>query len=188
MAAPVEHGTLLSAHRGEWTVDEVLALAEDQTTGQRIELLDGALLMSPAPTSAHQRVLQEVQYGFRGKLPAGTELLPGVNVRLADRRLLIPDFVVLTCAGADTTYYDCSEVLLAGEIESPSTKVFDRTLKRQVYAEAGVPFYLLVDPAKKPAEALLFELVDGVYVLLAKSESGRIEFTRPFQVTLDLAP
>lgn len=49
-----------------------------------------------------------------------------------------------------------------------------------------MPFYLLVDPAKKPAEAALFELVDGEYALVAKSEAGRIELTRPFAVTLDL--
>jgi Uma2 family endonuclease len=187
MAAPAEPGHLLPKHHGEWTVDDVLALSEDQTTGQRVELLDGTLLVSPAPSSAHQRILQELQFGFRGKLPPGTELLPGVNLRLAGSRLLIPDFVVVTCPSVDTVYYDGSETLLAGEIESPSTKVFDRTLKRQLYAEAGVPFYLLVDPVKKPVEAVLFELVDGAYVAVSKSESGRIEITGPFGVTLDLA-
>lgn len=187
MAAPVEHQGFLPQHRGDWTVDEVLALAEDQTTGQRIELVDGSLFISPAPTSVHQRILQQVQVSFHGKLPAGTELLPGVNVRLRDGRLLIPDFAVLTCPGIDTVYYDGSEVLLAGEIESPSTRVVDRTLKRQLYAEAGVPFYLLIDPVPKPAEATLFELLDGEYVPIAKGEAGRIELAGPFEVALDLA-
>jgi Putative restriction endonuclease len=63
--------------------------------------------------------------------------------------------------------------VLVREIESPSTKVEDRTLKRQLYAAAGVPLYLL-------------ELVDGGYVPVAKSEVGRIELATPFAVTLDL--
>jgi Uma2 family endonuclease len=100
--------------------------------------------------------------------------------------LLIPDFAVLTQPEVDTVDYDSSEVLLVGEIEPPSTKVFDRTLKRQLYAEAGVPFYLLVDPVKKPVEAVLFELIDEEYAPIAKSEAGRIELTRPFAVTLEL--
>ncbi|MEU0470146.1 hypothetical protein ABZ215_39635 [Amycolatopsis sp. NPDC006131] len=41
-----------------WTVEDVLDLPEDR--GCRIELVDGALLVSPAPRSGHQRLLQRL--------------------------------------------------------------------------------------------------------------------------------
>src|SRR5690349_17807975 len=104
MAAPAEpRGEFSIPLRPEgWTVDDVLALPEEQTSLQRLELVDGVLLMSPAPTSVHQRLLQKLQFAFAATLPDGTELLPGVNVRIGTQRLLIPDLVILTCPGVET--------------------------------------------------------------------------------------
>jgi Uma2 family endonuclease len=188
MAAPAEPQAEFSIPlRPEgWTVEEVLALPVEQTTLQRIELVDGALLMSPAPTSVHQRLLQKLQFAFAPALPDGTELLPGVNVRFGGRRLLIPDLVILTCPAVDTVAYSASDVLLAAEIVSPSTKIQDRILKRAVYAEALIPYYLLVEPGE-PSAATLFELQGDEYEPIAKSDKADIALTRPFNATIRLA-
>ncbi|WP_020671570.1 Uma2 family endonuclease [Amycolatopsis nigrescens] len=183
MAVPTDVGPLVPRHHGEWTVEDVLGLPEDSSS--RIELVDGALLVTPAPASGHQRLLQRLQLRLHPAIPAGAELLPGVNVRLGGRRMLIPDFVVLGSAGAETVYYDGADLLLAGEIESPSTRIQDRVLKRALYAEAGVPYYLLVDPAQVP-EAVLYHLSGGEYTELARSADGRLELSVPFAVDLDL--
>jgi Uma2 family endonuclease len=45
---------------------------------------------------------------------------------------------------------------MAVEIHSPSTRTYDRALKRQLYAEAGVPFLVFVDPATDPRRRYLF--------------------------------
>ena len=119
-------------------------------------------------------------------LPDGTEVLPGVNVRLGTQRLLIPDLVILNCPGIDTVAYAASDVLLAAEIVSPSTKIQDRVLKRAVYAEAHIPYYLLVEPGE-PTAATLFELQGGEYHPIAKSDETDIELTRPFTATIRLA-
>ncbi|MFF0146391.1 Uma2 family endonuclease [Amycolatopsis sulphurea] len=107
-----------------------------------------------------------------------------MNVRCSESRLLIPDFVVVTCAEADTTRYQASEVLLAAEIESPSTRVQDRIFKKALYAEALIPYYLLVDPEQK--SATLFALADGEYAPHTKSESGVLSLTEPFTAEVDL--
>ncbi|WP_246258003.1 Uma2 family endonuclease [Amycolatopsis anabasis] len=185
MATPADIDYLLPKHHGEWTVEDVLALPEDN--GNRIELVDGALLVTPAPTSGHQRLLHRLQLRMDAAVPPGTELLPGVNIRLGERRLLIPDFVVVTCPGVDTVYFDAADVLLAAEIESPSTKVTDRVLKRELYADCGVPYYLLVNPAKV-AEVVLFELASEGYKEIARSQDGKLELIRPFAANLDLNP
>lgn len=184
MASPAEFSIPLRPEG--WTVEEVLALPEEHSSLQRIELVDAALLMSPAPTSLHQRLLQRLQLALAPALPDGTELLPGVNVRIGTQRLLIPDLVILNCPGIDTVAYAASDVLLAAEIVSPSTKVQDRILKRAIYAEALIPYYLLVEPGE-PIAATLFELRGGEYEPIAKSGETDIEITRPFTATIRLA-
>jgi Uma2 family endonuclease len=47
------------------------------------------------------------------------------------------------------------------EIRSPSTAIIDRTTKRHLYEQAGVPWYWLVDP-RGPSVTIL-ELVAGHY-------------------------
>ncbi len=75
--------------------------------------------------------------------------------------------------------------MLVGEIASPSTRIFDRTTKRALYAEAAIPFLMFVDPAEIP-ESALFELVDGGYTEIARSRDGQLEISRPIAATLDL--
>lgn len=171
-------------HPGEWTLEEVLALPEDQ--GHRVELVDGTVIVSPAPTSQHQRVLQQLQVALLNAVPAEFESLPGVNVVLSGARLLIPDLAVVTEPGADTVYYKGDEVLMAVEIHSPSTRAFDRALKRQMYAEAGVPFLVFVDPATDPIFSVCFELDGDEYRESVRSENGRLILVRPFPVTVGL--
>jgi hypothetical protein len=71
-------------------------------------------------------------------------------VVLSSRRLLIPDLAVTTVPGVDAVSCDGADLLLAVEIISPSSRAYDGALKRQLYAEARVPFFLLVDPAATP--------------------------------------
>ncbi|HVW41482.1 MAG TPA: Uma2 family endonuclease [Amycolatopsis sp.] len=170
-------------HKGAWTVDQVLQLPEDSDS--RVELVDGALMVSPAPSWRHQRILGNL-YALRDAVPAGTEMLIGVNIRLTSRRLLIPDFVVVICPGEDFLYGTAADVLLAAEIESPSSKVTDRLRKRQLYAEANIPYYLLVNPAADPVEVVLFELAGGQYHEITRSDGGTLTLDRPFAATMDL--
>ncbi|MGO1049732.1 Uma2 family endonuclease [Crossiella sp. CA198] len=171
-------------HAEPWTLDEVLAMPEDQ--GQRVELIDGTVVVSPAPSARHQRVLHRLQLRLDGMVPPHCELIPGVNVVLNGERMLIPDLAVTTNPGADEVYYQGDDLLLAMEIISPSSKVYDRALKRQLYAEARVPYFVLVDPVASPVSAIVYELVEDEYREFARAENGRLELERPFPVKVDL--
>src|SRR3954470_14541237 len=125
MAAPVESGAEfhIPPRPDGWTVDDVLALPEAQTSLQRIELVDGALLVSPWPRLEHQR-----QVGVLwGQLTAGArpnfEVFPGANVVLGNRgdRLVIPDLVVTDEPGLNGVSVTEQQVVLVAEIVSPST-------------------------------------------------------------------
>jgi Uma2 family endonuclease len=124
-----------------WTEEEYLALGE---TSDRVELFDGSLHTSPAPTTRHQRC---------------SYLL---NVLL--------DQVARA----------------ASEITSPSNAAYDRLLKMPHYAEAGIPWYLLVDPGL--SQLLLFRLDGQRYVQHAEGKPGHpLVMTEPVAVEIDPA-
>ncbi|MGW6448150.1 Uma2 family endonuclease [Lentzea sp. NPDC055074] len=186
MAAPAEArpDVLLPAHEGPWTLEDVLALPEEHS--QRIELVDGMLLVSPLGSYRHQRLVGRVFAALDRACPDEVEATVELNVALSTGRLLIPDFTVVKPCDADITF-PVSNLVIVGEVLSKSTRMNDLVLKRQVYAEASVPYYLIIDPMKKVVEATLFELEEGKYVELARSEAGVLTFERPFPVTIELA-
>ncbi|HEX4702103.1 MAG TPA: Uma2 family endonuclease, partial [Pseudonocardiaceae bacterium] len=79
------------------------------------------------------------------------------------------------------------DLLLAVEIISSSSRTYDHVFKRQLYADAGVPFLVLVDPANDPISAVSYELDGAEYLESARSNGGALTLTRPFAVTVDLA-
>jgi len=105
---------------------------------------------------------------------------------LNKQRLVIPDLVVTTVPGLDAVYCEGTDVLLAAEIISPSSRTYDHALKRLLYAEAGVPFFLIVDLVADPVSAICYEFRDGEYRESARSDGGCLSMTCPFPVTVDL--
>jgi Uma2 family endonuclease len=171
-------------HEGPWTLEEVLALPEDSS--QRVELVDGALLVSPLGNLDHQRMVGNLYSGFRMSCPIEYEAFPGLNVGLSGGRMLIPD-VGVVARGQKGLLLPVEELLVAAEVLSPSTRVQDLTLKKQLYGEAGVPFYLVVDLRSGEPVATLFEL-DGIeYVESARSTRSMLKLKRPFPVTIELS-
>ncbi|MFE9749132.1 Uma2 family endonuclease [Saccharothrix saharensis] len=194
MALPADYETTLAdyeyfhpllAHDGPWTLDEVMALPEDST--QRVELVDGSLLMSPIGNVRHQRLLFRIATALQAACPPGLEALPGLNLEISSSRMLIPDFTV-NVAGEEGLLLPASELVLAGEVLSPSNRVNDLVLKRKLYADAGIPFYLVVDPEGDEVTATMFELDAGEYVESARSADGVLKLERPFPVTIELSP
>lgn len=149
----------LSAPEGGWTADDLAAFPED---GLRYELVDGVLLVSAAPSEEHQIALANLFILLATACPDELRALTApFDVRFGPRRQLQPDIVVLP---KDRTAADRCPVLVV-EILSPSTRATDRTLKRHVFEQGGVPSYWLVDPLVPTLTVL--ELRDGVYVELA---------------------
>ena len=52
----------MTEHVGPWTIDDVLAMADDGTH-TRHELVDGQLIVSPAPGYPHQRASRILSRG-----------------------------------------------------------------------------------------------------------------------------
>lgn len=180
MAAPAEF--LLPNHDGPWTLDDVLALPEDHS--QRIELVDGMLIVSPLGTVRHQRLVGRCFSALHAAATADFEATIELNVGLSNGRMLIPDFTVVKRTGFDGLLFPVEDLVLAGEVVSPSSRVNDLILKRELYAAAGVPYYLVIDP-KGPA--FLLELRGVEYVEIARDADGVLTLDRPFPVTIGLS-
>lgn len=172
-------------HSGPWTESAYLALPDDDV---RIELLDGALLVNPPPSSSHQRLSFRLTAALDAAAPVGFEVLEAVGIRVAEGRVLIPDISVVTKAGADLTIWDPADIALVIEITSPGSVANDRAIKPVFYAAAGIPSYLRIDHRSGMPFAVLEQLVKLDYEEVLRTRPGEpLHLTSPFEVTLDLA-
>ena len=154
-------------------------------TPDRIELLDGTLVVAVWPSPWHQHILGEVLAALHGPARhAGLHALHVINLRLGPDRIANPDLVVAAIHDLSVLVADASAVRLIGEIVVPSTSVIDRILKMHLYAEAGIPWYLLVE--HEAATLHLFELVGGKYKEHSVTEVGQtLTLTEPVSAVID---
>lgn len=131
---------------GGWTTDDLDALPEGH---RRHELIDGALIMSPSPTSIHQTLAMRLGNALAESCPPEYEVTQGVEVRLSRLRSFIPDVLVMTEAAASRGPSKVAphEVVLAIEVVSSGSVTMDRITKPALYAQAGIPCYWRVETA-----------------------------------------
>jgi Uma2 family endonuclease len=162
-----------------FTVDDLDRMPDD---GHRYELVDGVLLVSPAPRVPHQVVLLRLSVLLDQARPPDLFVVPGPGVRMSDDTELIPDLVVIgkdQLAGRRVI----RPPLLAVEIQSGSTALFDLNTKKAVYERFGIGSYWVVVPDVDQPELIAFELRDGRYEQVAHVTGGKpFRAQRPFPV------
>jgi len=165
---------------GDWTVDDLAKLPDD---GLQYELVDGILLVSPAPRPLHQRVVGELYLQLRQTAPEDFEVyLAPLDFQPTRRRSLQPDLLVVRRGDMGLENLKLAP-LLAVEVLSPSTRAKDLVLKRALYAESGVASYWVVDP--DAATVTVFALREENYVeLAAVSGEQAYDVHEPYPVTL----
>jgi Uma2 family endonuclease len=133
--------------RRHWTVDDLEDLPED---GNRYEIIDGELLVTPSPTYRHQAAVLEIAVQLRKYLelePVAAVLISPVDVDFSEHRLVQPDVIVipLVAGKRPKNFVEARRLLLAVEVVSASSARADRVDKRDLYREEGVAEYWLVD-------------------------------------------
>lgn len=125
------------------TRDDLDAMPDD---GHRYELIDGALIVTPAPSLRHQTMVGHLHLALSAACPADLKvLLAPFDVALALDTVVQPDLLV--ARRSDLTERDLPTApLLAVEVLSPSTRHIDLSLKRARYEEAGCASYWVLDP------------------------------------------
>lgn len=171
--------TVMPREERDWTVDDLDRLPDD---GLQYELLDGLLLVTPAPVLPHQRAIGNLHLILRAACVAGFEVfLSPLDWRPDHRTSLQPDLLVVRGEDARAHKNVTAPLMLAVEVLSPSTRRKDQVLKRSKYEDSGVQSYWLVDPARPSILAL--DLQGGRYVPVAEAAGPQVaRMTRPFPV------
>jgi Uma2 family endonuclease len=129
-----------------WTYSEYARFPDD---GNRYEVIDGEVLVTPAPTTGHQRIL----YNLVMLLGPYVEqqgigwVFFDVDLLFQTGQFLRPDLVVVPTAHRDGLTDRGVELApeLIVEIVSPTSASIDRVKKPRRYGDFGVPEYWAVD-------------------------------------------
>ncbi len=126
------------------------ALPDD---GQRYEIIDGELFVTPGPGEFHQDIVGELYARLREYLKGratGKAMVSPADVRRGDRsrNRVQPDVLVVRLSeGKRPAYpYDLHDLLLAVEVVSPSNPILDYQVKRDLYLREDVGEYWVINP------------------------------------------
>ncbi|GAA4945768.1 Uma2 family endonuclease [Actinoplanes utahensis] len=176
----------LDSHPGPWSEADLLALSGPL---HHIELIDGSLWVTPRPNRRRNDIAAALLTALRpGAQSTGVRVRLAAGLRLSRGRIVCPDLVIERDSG-DLDFGDPAGVLLAGEVTGPGVTAFDRGFKTQLYAEAGIPWFLLAEPDLADYRAVtlhLFQLRGKQYSPVAAAAPGEIlTFDSPVPMSLD---
>jgi Uma2 family endonuclease len=165
---------VLEKQTKRWTYEEYYRLDDDQ----RHEIINGELLMAPAPDTWHQDWSREltliiatyVKRNILGKIFAAP-----VDVVLDSGNTVQPDLVFVSTPNLSIVQkraiFGVPDLVV--ELVSPSSVRRDRYDKKALYARFGVKEYWIGDPANKALEILT--LKNGDYELhCCAEEKGKL--------------
>ncbi len=119
--------------------------------GKRYEIIDGDLLVSPAPMSKHQSVLSNLHgriWVFLEENPIGKVLFAPLDVVLSDVNVVEPDLLFFSTTRLDRLTRKNAQGApdLVVEVLSESTRRTDEVRKRKLFERFDVLEYWIVDP------------------------------------------
>lgn len=138
-------------HERRLTYDDFLLFPRD---GRRHELIDGAHVVSPAPSLHHQRIVGrlyvDISVYLRQHPGVGEAFIAPTDVVLSLFDVVEPDLVFV----AADQYRVLTEAHVRGapalvvEVLSPTTRDVDELQKYQLFAKSGVREYWILDPSE----------------------------------------
>ena len=177
----------LFPRQGEWTEEDYFGLPE---TNLIVELSEGRLIITPSPTTEHQRILGKLHFEVYSYLLTnnlGEAVISPMDVRLWEGKIREPDIVFMSSEHRDRIherYWDVPDLVM--EVTSEGTERQDRVDKFGEYEKAGIPEYWIVSPSEQTIE--VFTLENEAYVLYGKFGAGdvaRSKLLTDFQFTMD---
>jgi Uma2 family endonuclease len=131
-----------------WTVEDLEDLPDD---GNRYEIIDGELLVTPAPSMNHQEAVSRLHHilseYLQGQPGIGHAYFSPADVTFSRTRSVQPDVFVVRLVDAKLPRYPfaLSDLLLAVEVSSPNDPLYDYQTKRALYMPNGIPEYWVLN-------------------------------------------
>jgi Uma2 family endonuclease len=167
--------------------DRPLTVADLDLTpddGQRYELDDGVLVVSPAPMFMREVVVVRLGARLQAACTPEFAVAAGAGVEVSEIQYWVPDLIVVRTSLVGARAKNVTRPPeLAVEIASPSTARHDRNRKSHVYAEFGIPAYWIADPDPDQPSITAFTLSGSSYVETAHAVGEqRFVVSSPFGV------
>lgn len=128
------------------TLERLRATLPDE--GGRYELLEGLLLVTPAPRPSHEEVVSRLAHALHDAVSRTgvARVATRSEVRRGEKIYFEPDLLVYPSTfPLDGKWEQLSEWWLVVEVLSPSSRAYDSVLKRDAYLALGVQALWLVD-------------------------------------------
>jgi Uma2 family endonuclease len=144
--------------------------------GTLAEVINNQLVMSPAPTSKHQRVLRSIFRQIDALVldrELGEVFFAPIDVYLDEENVFEPDLVFISTERLhilEDNIYGAPDLVI--EVLSPSSEKKDKRDKKAVYEKYGVKEYWVAHPVTK--KVIGYRLEENRFIEIP-SEDGVIE-------------
>jgi Uma2 family endonuclease len=167
-----------TAPDGRWTEPDLHLFPQD---GHRYEIVDGSLHVTPPLDGPHEAIVRAVLTMLRGAAPEGWWVCDRVGIE-AGRSNLIPDVTVLRPYSSGAIWADPADVACVIEVETETSRRYDRLLKPTLYAEAGIPAFWRIEPEPEPVLHTYALGADGYQAEKTVRGADLVQVDAPFPV------
>ena len=153
-----EHIMAMPAQRApnrRWTEEEFYAARDAAPFGERWELVEGEVLVTPSPHWMHQRIIVRLTVlldAYVRTHALGEVFTSPLDVKFEPGLVLQPDILVVPTGELRRRSDIVRRLLLAAEIVSPSSARHDRVTKRPHYQRNRVSEYWIIDDMSRTFE------------------------------------
>ncbi|WP_410595539.1 Uma2 family endonuclease [Amycolatopsis sp. lyj-23] len=159
---------------------------------RRVEIVDGAVVVLPAPVRSHQRLVRRLADALEAGCGPGLAVVTGADLRVRESPLVNrrPDIIVYDVQVPDEKVLRPADCRLVVEVMSPGSVTADLVSKPAEYAAAGIGHYWRVDnnDAASASRRVVRHVLDArtqAYAVDSVDE-GTLRVTSPFTLTIDV--
>ena len=155
------------------TYEDLLETPDDRN---RYEIIDGELIVSPAPRISHQRAAFNLAsmlrlYVLEHRL--GEVFIAPLDIKLSEHDIVEPDILFVSDSRRsiveDAFITEAPDLVV--EVLSSSSRNRDRGPKMALYERSGVSEYWLADP--DAASVTVYSATDGTFRIVSPDGDGR---------------
>ena len=178
MAIGTNSLTRWTAPDGPWTEPDLHLFPQD---GHRYEIVDGSLHVTPPLGGSHQKIVCALLTTLRGAAPAGWWVCDRLGIE-AGESSLIPDVTVLRPYSSGAIWADPDDVACVIEVETETSRRYDRLLKPALYADAGISAFWRIEPGPAPVLYVYALGPDGYLPQKTVRGADPVQVDAPFPV------